>query len=126
DPAGRQAAHGVAPLDVLDLDDVGAPVGEERGRGRHESVLGHLEDADALQDGCHAGENTIREYGQDHSSVTDDAVLLTDRVDAVLVLTLNRPDARNALSPALINAISDSLKAAADEDSVRAVVITGA
>jgi enoyl-CoA hydratase/carnithine racemase len=58
--------------------------------------------------------------------VTDDAVLLTHRVDSVLVLTLNRPEARNALSPALINGLSDELKAATDDDGVRAVVITGA
>jgi enoyl-CoA hydratase len=42
------------------------------------------------------------------------------------VLTLNRPEARNALSPALINALSESLRQAADDDDVRAVVITGA
>src|SRR5205814_843779 len=124
--ARGEAAHGVAPLDVLDLDDIGAPIGEERRRRRHEGVVGHLEDSDALQDRGHDGENTIREYGYDHSSMTDEAVLLTDRVDAVLVLTLNRPEARNALSPALINALSDSLKAAADDGTVRAVVITGA
>jgi enoyl-CoA hydratase len=58
--------------------------------------------------------------------MTGEAVLRTDRVDAVLVLTLNRPEARNALSPALINALSDSLEGAADDDGVRAVVITGA
>ena len=46
-------------------------------------------------------------------------VLLTEHVDNVLVLTLNRPEARNALSPELIGAISDSLKQAADDDSVR-------
>ena len=51
--AGREAAHGVAPLDVLDLDDLGAPVGEQRGRRRHEGVLRHLEDADALHDCGH-------------------------------------------------------------------------
>ena len=39
-------------------------------------------------------------------------VLLTEHRDAVLVLTLNRPEARNALSPELIGAISDSLKQA--------------
>ena len=52
-------------------------------------------------------------------------VLLQKREGAVLVLTLNRPEARNALSPALIGALSDSLKAAADDDGVRVVVITG-
>jgi enoyl-CoA hydratase len=56
--------------------------------------------------------------------VTD--VLLKQREEFVLILTLNRPDARNALSPELIGALSDALKAAADDDTVRAVVITGA
>ena len=53
-------------------------------------------------------------------------VLLKEQVGFVLVLTLNRPEARNALSPALINALSESLRGAADDDGVRAVVITGA
>jgi enoyl-CoA hydratase len=52
-------------------------------------------------------------------------VLLQEQVGFVLVLTLNRPEARNALSPALINALSDALRQAADDDGVRAVVITG-
>jgi enoyl-CoA hydratase len=52
-------------------------------------------------------------------------VLLEEHVDLVLVLTLNRPEARNALSPALITALSDALKAAAGDDGVRAVIITG-
>ena len=51
--ARRQAAHGVAALDVLDLDDLGAPGGEQGRRGRHERVLGDLEDADAFQDCGH-------------------------------------------------------------------------
>ena len=53
-------------------------------------------------------------------------VLLQKREGFVLVLTLNRPEARNALSPELIGGLSDALKAAADDDGVRAVVITGA
>ena len=51
--------------------------------------------------------------------------LLKEHADSVLVLTLNRPEARNALSPALINGLSDALRQATDDDSVRAVVITG-
>ena len=53
DAGGREAAHGVAPFDVLDLDDLRTPVGEERRRRRHEGVLGDLEDADALHDVGH-------------------------------------------------------------------------
>jgi enoyl-CoA hydratase len=51
--------------------------------------------------------------------------LLQDQTGFILVLTLNRPEARNALSPALITAISDALKQAVDDDGVRAVIITG-
>ena len=56
----------------------------------------------------------------------DSSVLLQDRDGFVLVLTLNRPEARNALSPELIGALSDALRRAADDDGVRAVVLTGA
>ena len=50
DTAGGQSTHGVAPLGVLDLDDLGTPVGQDGGRGRHEGVLGDLEDANTLHD----------------------------------------------------------------------------
>jgi enoyl-CoA hydratase len=56
----------------------------------------------------------------------DKRVLLDDHDGFVLVLTLNRPEARNALSPELMGALSDALRAAADDDRVRAVVLTGA
>ncbi len=50
---GREPAHRVAPLDVLDLDDLRAPVGQDRrGRG-HEGVLGDLEDADTVHHVAH-------------------------------------------------------------------------
>ncbi|MCP3934923.1 MAG: crotonase/enoyl-CoA hydratase family protein [Actinomycetia bacterium] len=44
----------------------------------------------------------------------------------VAVLTLNRPEARNALNPELIVALARSWEQLADDDSVRAIVITGA
>lgn len=48
-------------------------------------------------------------------------------VDAgVATLTLNRPDRRNALSSALVQAIRDRLAAAKDDPEVRAIVLTGA
>jgi len=53
-------------------------------------------------------------------------VLLKEHAGLVLVLTLNRPEARNAFSPALLGAASDAMKEAADDDGVRAVIITGA
>jgi len=41
------------------------------------------------------------------------------------VLTLNRPDQRNALSRALIAALSDAFHKAADDPAVRCVILTG-
>jgi methylglutaconyl-CoA hydratase len=44
----------------------------------------------------------------------------------VCVLTLNRPERRNALGAALIDALSDALEQAEVDTAIRAVVITGA
>jgi methylglutaconyl-CoA hydratase len=44
----------------------------------------------------------------------------------VVVLTLNRPERRNALGDALVDQLSDALTHADHEPAVRAVVITGA
>jgi enoyl-CoA hydratase/carnithine racemase len=52
-------------------------------------------------------------------------VLLREDVGEVAVLTLNRPQARNSLSEALIAALADALAAIATERSVRAVVLAG-
>ena len=43
-----------------------------------------------------------------------------------LVLTLDRPERMNALSRELIRAIGDAARAAASDDDVRAIVLTGA
>jgi enoyl-CoA hydratase len=58
--------------------------------------------------------------------MNDDEVLLESRVGRVAVLTLNRPQAANALSPALIGSLNTALEAAELDDDVTAVVITGA
>lgn len=55
---------------------------------------------------------------------TDPLVLVTDH-GPVRVLTLNRPEARNALSRDLIRATYAALTEADDDESVRAVVLTG-
>jgi methylglutaconyl-CoA hydratase len=44
----------------------------------------------------------------------------------VALLTLNRPEKRNALNDALINGLKESLREADSNDTVRVVVITGA
>ena len=51
--------------------------------------------------------------------------LLTERHDGVLLLTLNRPAARNAISPEMACRLADALGEAAVDDAVRVVVMTG-
>lgn len=57
--------------------------------------------------------------------MTDD-VLLSARDGRVLVLTLNRPDRLNALSPDLHHALQAAVRAAADDPDIGCVVLTGA
>jgi enoyl-CoA hydratase/carnithine racemase len=52
-------------------------------------------------------------------------VLVKERRGAVLVLRLNRPDARNALNPELLSAIGLAMLEAEGDPEVRAVVLTG-
>ncbi|MGW0830509.1 enoyl-CoA hydratase-related protein [Streptomyces prunicolor] len=53
-------------------------------------------------------------------------LVLTERIGAVLVATLNRPEARNALNPELIDELSTVLREADGDPAVRAIVLTGA
>jgi len=54
------------------------------------------------------------------------AQLLSQRVDATLVLTISNPEARNALHPDIYGACHEALEVAARDDAIRAVVLTGA
>ena len=49
-----------------------------------------------------------------------------ERRDGSLFVTMNRPEAANALSKGLVAALADTFMAAAHEDDLRAVVLTGA
>ena len=49
-----------------------------------------------------------------------------DREDAVAVVTVDRQDALNALDVSTLTQLRDELRALADDDGVRAVVLTGA
>jgi crotonobetainyl-CoA hydratase len=57
--------------------------------------------------------------------VTEPAAL-TERRGNVLVITINRPEARNAVNGAVSTGVGDALEQAQTDDGVRAVVITGA
>ncbi|MBW2290327.1 MAG: enoyl-CoA hydratase/isomerase family protein [Deltaproteobacteria bacterium] len=55
-----------------------------------------------------------------------DSLTTLEETDGVAVLTLNRPDKRNALSRALRDELVARLGTLAEADTVRAVVLTGA
>jgi enoyl-CoA hydratase len=55
-----------------------------------------------------------------------DAVVLVDVADRVTTLTLNRPEARNALSRELTHALWDAVAAAGVDPGIDVVIITGA
>jgi methylglutaconyl-CoA hydratase len=52
--------------------------------------------------------------------------LIAATTSATLVLTLNRPEKRNALNDELIQAFKDALRSADEDDTLRSVVIRGA
>src|SRR5881392_1583256 len=54
---------------------------------------------------------------------TSPLILLREDVESIAILTLNRPEARNSLSEALLAALRDAFTAVAQEPSVRAVVL---
>ena len=53
-------------------------------------------------------------------------ILELEDVGAVRILTLNRPEKRNALDTSLTSALLESLRGADGDDNVRCVVLTGA
>jgi 2-(1,2-epoxy-1,2-dihydrophenyl)acetyl-CoA isomerase len=55
-----------------------------------------------------------------------DAPLVADREGRVLILTLNRPDRLNALTPELHEQLRHALEAASRDTAIGAVVLTGA
>ena len=57
------------------------------------------------------------------SSAPSSLILLREDKGGIAILTLNRPQARNSLSEALLEALSDALSAVAHDRTVRVVVI---
>ncbi len=57
---------------------------------------------------------------------TTPPAVLTELRDHVLVVTLNRPEARNAVNAALTQGLGDALERADGDAEIRAVVLTGA
>jgi crotonobetainyl-CoA hydratase len=59
------------------------------------------------------------------TSVATEPGALTERRGNVLLITINRPDARNAVNMAVSVGVGDALWAAQDDPDIRAVVLTG-
>jgi enoyl-CoA hydratase/carnithine racemase len=57
------------------------------------------------------------------ATVAAPLILLREDIEDVAILTLNRPQARNSLSEATLEALGDALTAIAHDRSVRAVII---
>ena len=55
-----------------------------------------------------------------------ESILLVERDAGVAVLTLNRPDAMNALSRSLRRALAETFRSLADDVEIGAVILTGA
>ena len=55
-----------------------------------------------------------------------DSILLIEREEGYAVLTLNRPDARNALSPQLLEDLCAAFRELRKETDIKAVILTGA
>lgn len=62
----------------------------------------------------------------DSNAATDAAPVLISRQDAVMVITINRPAARNAVNLGVSTAIGQALEQAQADNDIRAVVLTGA
>jgi 2-(1,2-epoxy-1,2-dihydrophenyl)acetyl-CoA isomerase len=65
----------------------------------------------------------IQEWSRAHMT---DQLILSQRRDNILTLTLNRPDKLNSLTVEMLSELGDALSEAAADDSLRVVVITGA
>ena len=60
------------------------------------------------------------------ADVNGQAAVLVERRGNVMVITINRPEARNAVNSAVSIGVGDALEEAQQDPDVRAVVITGA
>jgi enoyl-CoA hydratase len=58
--------------------------------------------------------------------MADNDPVLTEAADGVLVITLNRPDARNAVNAAVAQGVSDALDRLDADDDLRIGILTGA
>ncbi len=56
---------------------------------------------------------------------TEESHLLVDRSDGIMTLTMNRPEARNALSPQMLIKLAEAWYEFRDSDDLRVAILTG-
>ncbi len=59
------------------------------------------------------------------SAIKPDADVVVERSGHILIITLNRPDTRNAVNAAVTVAVGDAMATADDDPDIRCVVLTG-
>ena len=64
-------------------------------------------------------------HSSNNQSSTQTPQLIANVSDGVLVLAINRPERRNAMSPEIYSAMLDSLTNAVDDKDIGAIVLTG-
>lgn len=57
--------------------------------------------------------------------MSQENLVIIDRDDAIGVVTLNRPEALNALSPSMLGAVCEALEQLDKEQNVRVIILTG-
>jgi enoyl-CoA hydratase len=58
--------------------------------------------------------------------MSEETAVITERRDGVLLVTLNRPDARNAVNAALAQGVADAMEELDGADELRVGILTGA
>ena len=58
--------------------------------------------------------------------MSDEATVLTEEADGVLVIIINRPEAKNAVNLAVAQGVAAALERLDSDDSLRVGVLTGA
>ena len=96
----------------------------EAGPRHHSTMLGPSDRGkDQHPPNVGVGNGVEKATGAKHRAM--DSSLLTEHANGVTTITLNRPDALNAITPAMLEALDATLAEAEADSAVRVVVLTG-
>ena len=122
---GRAADHGGAERMAANAAAAAAPAAAagraQRGSARRGRLLARADPRDGADRRGACDDGTERSEGRCMTTVVK-----ASRQDARLVLTIDRPERRNALNADVIGALQEALYRVKSDDTIRAVVLTGA